>query len=994
MSSFYNFRNLKIQENKKDIDNTLNSNSIYYTHYNTEANTNPTTNINSFNISIKNCNENQTILSNYINQNQIKLRTINYEEEKYDKNDLANSPLSIDEEEAPTNIDEIIKNEISSSIIDSFLNQHQIKSIPMFILYLSEIWQELSKETNPSYHINKGINLFSFNKYYNLPGLIGKRLFELFDLDNNGFLCPREFITGMCTLFCEEINSLIIFIFNFCDFDRDNYITFDDMHAVLSYLPIINSFDDMIDIEEEIYSSIQDIFINKKEKIDYNTFYDLIIRKERYELFVPLISFLYENKPFNNEEINEFYQEYYNMGKINDIEGEYQIKNVINLKENENKNNDENKEENINNIFSAKNICKDDFNIKNKNLKNLLLDNTFNNINPTISEANINLNNLRSSLEVKKNKNLPKEDYEKYVLKSRGFEQMRKTMPLVISNSNIINNTKKGLKIIINSSTANERKKRFIKNNNQKRIKREGSIIYSFCKNKMKSSCMTFNNKIDTDTDEYEFDKDSLQKSVSVKMDTNINYFGEISWKYNNNLFNQQRIKCESYLYKITKKGKLKKLYFKLNNQDLFYYKNDNSKKHKGMHNLSTYFLEIKQPNNFSNKTEPLNDKKNKSSMEKENMQYDAYKRSINGIEYFCFLLINIKKEIHYYYTPDFDIYKKWINALKIILKYKNIYDQYIFREIIGKGKNCIVFNAYDIINKRNVAIKRINKSFLSLEDLSLIQTEIDILKVCQHPYVVKLYEIIETYNEVNIVLEHCELGNLYFYLSQIKFNLTEEQIATYIHDISKAVYSMHNLGIIHRDLKLSNIALTNHKGKIEIRILDFGLSKILGPKQYCNEDYGTPGYAAPEVISRLKYSYEADVWSIGVISFFLCEKKLPFDYIRYGRLEKDIIENTLLDEVKIDYNIMNKYSKYATKFIKDLMNKKVFERPNIREVLEHEWFQLYFKNEVKKRKINTYKNEFYENPEIDDLYTCDENIEKSKEKQTNFLLYTSINNK
>ena len=110
--------------------------------------------------------------------------------------------------------------------------------------------------------------------------------------------------------------------------------------------------------------------------------------------------------------------------------------------------------------------------------------------------------------------------------------------------------------------------------------------------------------------------------------------------------------------------------------------------------------------------------------------------------------------------------------------------------------------------------------------------------------------------------------------------------------------------------------------------------------------------------------------------------------------MEKDIIENTLLDEVKIDYNIMNKYSKYATKFIKDLMNKNVFERPNIREVLEHEWFQLYFKNEVKKRKIDTYKNEFYENPEIDDLYTCDENIEKSKENQTNFLLYTSINNK
>ena len=282
----------------------------------------------------------------------------------------------------------------------------------------------------------------------------------------------------------------------------------------------------------------------------------------------------------------------------------------------------------------------------------------------------------------------------------------------------------------------------------------------------------------------------------------------------------------------------------------------------------------------------------------------------------------------------------------------------------------------------------------MTLEDLFLIQTEVDTLKVCQHPYVVKLYEIIETYNEINIILEYCELGNLYFYLSKVKFNLSEEQIVNYIHNISKAVYSMHNLGIIHRDLKLSNIAVTNKNNKVEIRILDFGLSKILGPNQSCNEGYGTPGYAAPEVISRFNYSFEADIWSIGVIAYFLCVKKLPFDYIREGNQNIDMIENTLLDDVKFDHNIMKKYSKYAEKFIKDLMNKNTFERPNIREVLEHQWFQLFFRNEVKKRIINTYKTEFYQNPEIEDLNTYDENYENSKDDKANYLLYTNVNNK
>ena len=152
----------------------------------------------------------------------------------------------------------------------------------MFILYLSEIWQGLTKEVHSLDNKINGINLFAFNKYYNLPGLIGQRLFNILDSDNNGSLSPKEFITGMCTIFCEEIGSLIQFIFNFYDFDGDEFITFDDVHAVLSYLPVINGFDDMIDIEAEICSTIQDIFITRKEKIDYNTFEDLIIRKERY----------------------------------------------------------------------------------------------------------------------------------------------------------------------------------------------------------------------------------------------------------------------------------------------------------------------------------------------------------------------------------------------------------------------------------------------------------------------------------------------------------------------------------------------------------------------------------------------------------------------------------------------------------------------------------------------------------------------------------------
>jgi len=174
---------------KKDIDF---SNSINNSHWKTETNTNTT---------INNYIENQSNCINYNNDNnnQSLDKYIENEdnEENYDKFGITNSPKFSN---SPANIDEMIKNEMSSAVIDSFLNENQIKSIPMFILYLSEIWQGLSKEANSQKYQDMGINLFSFNKYYNLPGLIGQRLFNIFDMDHNGF-CLRKNLFQGCALF-------------------------------------------------------------------------------------------------------------------------------------------------------------------------------------------------------------------------------------------------------------------------------------------------------------------------------------------------------------------------------------------------------------------------------------------------------------------------------------------------------------------------------------------------------------------------------------------------------------------------------------------------------------------------------------------------------------------------------------------------------------------------------------------------------------------------
>ena len=226
----------------------------------------------------------------------------------------------------------LITNESSYLVLDSFLNEHQIKYTSIFILYLSEIWRELSLYSTD---YNKGIIRFAFSRFFPLPGLISKRLFDVLDLNKDGFLSPKEFIQGLSIIFCEEIYSLIEFIFLFYDFDYDGFITSEDIHAIMSYIPVINSFHDMIDIEEEIQNTLEEIFVDEKNKINLNEFTDLIINKERYEIFIPIISFFFEQKPFSNQEINFFYGNLLNDNNLNnnnDKEKFYKIEGKIKLK--------------------------------------------------------------------------------------------------------------------------------------------------------------------------------------------------------------------------------------------------------------------------------------------------------------------------------------------------------------------------------------------------------------------------------------------------------------------------------------------------------------------------------------------------------------------------------------------------------------------------------------------------------------------------------------
>lgn len=138
----------------------------------------------------------------------------------------------------------------------------------------------------------------------------------------------------------------------------------------------------------------------------------------------------------------------------------------------------------------------------------------------------------------------------------------------------------------------------------------------------------------------------------------------------------------------------------------------------------------------------------------------------------------------------------------------------------------------------------------MSIKELELQKREIEVLKICQHPNVIRLLDVFENPEYIFIVLEYCAGGDLFHYLDKRDFKVTED-LARYIaHQIAAAIYYLHSYGISHRDLKLENILMSDNTDLAELKLVDFGLSKMLGPKETTTDPFGTLSYVAPEVLT------------------------------------------------------------------------------------------------------------------------------------------------
>jgi len=173
---------------------------------------------------------------------------------------------------------------------------------------------------------------------------------------------------------------------------------------------------------------------------------------------------------------------------------------------------------------------------------------------------------------------------------------------------------------------------------------------------------------------------------------------------------------------------------------------------------------------------------------------------------------------------------EEWHEALKKASGYSNLFDFYNIEKGIDEGQFGDVKLGNHKKTGEKVAIKVIKKASMTQRVLDLQRNEIEVLKMCQHPNIVRMVDVFENTDYIFIVLELLQGGDLYDYFRKREFNVSEDRSKEIFRQIANSLFYMHSLGICHRDLKLENIMMTNDSETAKPILIDFGLSKMIGP--------------------------------------------------------------------------------------------------------------------------------------------------------------------
>ena len=259
-------------------------------------------------------------------------------------------------------------------------------------------------------------------------------------------------------------------------------------------------------------------------------------------------------------------------------------------------------------------------------------------------------------------------------------------------------------------------------------------------------------------------------------------------------------------------------------------------------------------------------------------------------------------------------------------------------KRMLGNGSFGSVYEAKNTIFGNTVAMKVIKKDKENELDEQEIRNEIDILKKLSHPNIVKIYEFFISENHYYIITEYCKEGELFSY---IKNKYSERQLAVLFYQVFSGLCYLHENKILHRDIKLENIMISekekdNSTGEelFWVKIIDFGTAKLFEKNKKEKEVVGSSYYIAPEVLKQ-NYNEKCDTWSVGVILYMTLVGRAPFD----GKDDEEIINKISSVDYNKDEPRLVKHSPEVRDLVSKLLEKDIEKRYSAKEALDHPWF-------------------------------------------------------
>ena len=817
---------------------------------------------------------------------------------------------------------------------ENFMNlllpyRFQFKKV-IIINYLSEIYANYYKRCN------KVFDSYSYQELMQLPMIVCNKIFTSFKAKENDQMSIDEFSNHIYNLFYGDIDDKMSMMFDIFDFDDDGSIIQEDVFLILSHFHLIEYNLDTIDCIEIIISN----FFENKKKIEKENCFNI---GKNYDVLLLLLLFLNKYQSIISEQELSYYESMLQKqkNKNNDLSSnylysfsfkynntikdfddlEYQPSNAllnyldlvdfgkkkkkIIMEEDEGDEEDdklyENEDEDLNDLIEFSMDFKE---LKSRfinecNLETKLFTSTFSSM---FQEEKVKKRNQRDQdIDKQFNDIYKNQIYNNFIRKEKINKKLN-------NNINHLN---------INSSKKLEWKKR----------RTEDS--YS-------NEKTTHINSI-TEIDNYEFKKSNTNINSS-----GINY--SLIRKFNPKI----KSECEIILNKENSNTKKKMVKLVLFNNCIFYY------------------IKFNKTNFLYKKIIPI-------------VNIFIHKKKIDDLTYVTFISQTHNTTTKRVFSCD-DYEKVYNFCLKFnsFNCHRDITKDYYFKYELDKGKFGHVFLA----NKedKKVAIKLVQKTDQSFEEYKINRNEIDIFHLLQnikHKNIVECIDLYENESQIFFVFEYLSNGNLKKYIQDLKLfpqNYNVDTVLKLSLQLIEGMNTLHKFGIIHRDIKTTNImvktnspmkksiissytdiseAKTLHEdiSDVTLKIIDFGLSKILPVNEITNEPYGSLSYKAPELIMHKDYNHKVDVWSLGITLYYITYKMLPFEEgnredVKYAIINNPVpyyANNILYDLIylkdTVNLNIKND-KEFKSSIVFSIIKDCLIKNPSKRYDIE----QLYYK--------------------------------------------------